>query len=50
MHQTIFPKNALGESDGTFVRQTFGVKKDSIKNFLEKLHFRGKIQNAEILI
>ena len=29
--------------------QTFGVKKDPVKDFLEKLHFRGKIQNLGFL-
>ena len=32
-------------NEGPFLKQTFGVKKDPIKHFLEKLHFMGQNKN-----
>ena len=34
---------------GTFVKQTFGVEKDPIKQFYEKSFLRGKLQNLGFL-
>ena len=36
-------------SEGTLIKQTFGVEKDPIKHFFKKLNFRGKLQNLGFL-
>ena len=33
------------DSEGTFIKQAFGLEKDPAKLFLKKNHFGGKLQN-----
>ena len=38
------PINLCDESEGTFIKQTFGSEKDPVKHFYQKILFRVKIK------